>query len=239
MKPILRLLILGLAVLVIGAMQDARAQTAGDAAAFSVTYIEVMPAARDTAAALLTELGGASRKDAPNLRFEVLQRLDRPNHFAVVEAWKDQKAREANGPAAHTRQSREKLQPLLSAAYDERPHTGLAVGSLAAGAGARGAAAYAVTHVDITPPKKDDGIAALQQLAGPSRMDAGNLRYEVWQQNSRPNHFTLVEIWKDHAALEGHEVAAHTRRFRDSLLPMSGSLYDQRPYKALDSPRLK
>ena len=105
---------------------------------------------------------------------------------------------------------------------------------MAAGAGARGAGVYAVTHVDIIPPKKDDGIAALQQLAGPSRQDAGNLRYEVWQQNSRPNHFTLVEIWKDHGALEGHEVAAHTRKFRDLLLPMSGSLYDQRLYQAFD-----
>jgi quinol monooxygenase YgiN len=105
---------------------------------------------------------------------------------------------------------------------------------MAAGAGAQGAAVYAVTHVDIIPPKKDDGIAALQQLAGPSRADAGNLRFEVLQQNSRPNHFTLVEIWKDHAALEGHEMAVHTTTFRELLLPMSGSLYDQRLYQAPD-----
>ncbi len=234
MKPILRLLILGTMVLGIGARQDARAQAAGDAAAFCVTYIEVLPAARETAAATLKALGGASRRDAANLRFEVLQRLDRPNHFAIVEAWKDQKAREAYGAAAYTKQSRAAVQLMLSAVYDERPHTGLALGPIAAGAGARGPAVYAVTHVDIIPPKKDDGIAALQQLAGPSRMEAGSLRYEVWQQNSRPNHFTLVEIWRDHAALEGHEGAAHTRTFRELLLPMSGSLYDQRLYRPLD-----
>ncbi|HEY7676427.1 MAG TPA: putative quinol monooxygenase, partial [Candidatus Methylomirabilis sp.] len=145
-----------------------------------------------------------------------------------------QAAREANGAAAPTKQFHEKLQPLLSSAYDERPHTGLAVGAMAAGAGARGAAVYAVTHVDIIPPKKDDGIAALRQLAGPSRQDAGNLRFEVLQQNSRPNHFTLVEIWKDQEALEGHEVSAHTKTFREVLLPMSGSLYDQRLYRALE-----
>ena len=52
--------------------------------------------------------------------------------------------------------------------------------------------------------------------------------------DSRPNHFTLVEIWRDQAALEGHEVAAHARVFRDLLLPMSGSLYDQRLYRALE-----
>jgi quinol monooxygenase YgiN len=91
-----------------------------------------------------------------------------------------------------------------------------------------------VTHVDFIPPKKDDGIAALQQLADPSRKDTGNLRYEVLQQGSRPNHLTLVEIWRDQDAFEKHEVAAHTKTFRMLALPMSGSLYDQRLYKALD-----
>ena len=196
-------------------------------------------AAKDTAAALLKGLGAASRKGAGSLRSDVLQRRDRPNHFAIAEARTDQKARDATGAAAHMKHFRDALKPLLSSAYAERPHTGLAVGSTAAGAGAQGAAVYTVTRVDIIPPKKDDGIAALQPLAGPSRMDAGTLRYEVWQQISRPNHFTPVEIWKDHEALEGHEVAAHTTKFRDLLLPMSGSLYDQRLYKALDSPRLK
>jgi quinol monooxygenase YgiN len=233
MNAFLRL-VLGLAVLMSGTIQDARAQNAGDAAVYTVTYIEVMPSAKDTAAALLKELGAASRKEAGNLRFDWLQRRDRPNHFVIVEAWKDQKAQDASRAAEYTRQFRDKLQRLLSSPYDERPHTGLAVGSMAAGAGAQAAAVYVVTHVDLIPPKKDDGMAALQQLAGPSRKEAGNLRYEVLQQNSRPNHFTLVEIWKDQEALEGHEVAAHTRTFRDQLLPMSGSLFDQRLYKALD-----
>jgi quinol monooxygenase YgiN len=234
MKPLLRLLVLGAAMLGLGAVQDARAQNPGDAAVYAATYIEVMPAAKDKAAALLRELGAAGRTGAGNLRFEVLQRRDRPNHFAIVEVWTDQKARDASAAAAPTKQFRAALKPLLSSAYDERPHTGLAVGSVAAGAAAQGAAVYVVTHVDIIPPKKDDGVAALRQLAGPSRQEAGNLRYEVWQQSSRPNHFTLVEIWKDQGALEGHEVAAHTKTFRELLLPMSGSLYDQRLYKALD-----
>ena len=83
------------------------------------------------------------------------------------------------------------------------------------------------------PPKKDDGIAALKTLAEPSRKDAGNARYEVWQQNSRPNHFTLIETWKDEKALQAHWTAPHMKSFRDQLLPMSGSLYDERLYKLI------
>ena len=71
-------------------------------------------------------------------------------------------------------------------------------------------------------------------LAGPSRSESGNLRYEVQQQNNRPNHLTLFEIWKDHKALEAHESAPHAVRFRDASTPMSGALFDQRLYRAIE-----
>jgi quinol monooxygenase YgiN len=95
-------------------------------------------------------------------------------------------------------------------------------------------AIYAVTHVDFIPPKKDEGIAALKELVAPSRQDAGNVRFDVLQQTSRQNHLTVVEIWRDLAALDGHAVAAHTKKFRDQLLPMSGSLFDERLYRVVN-----
>jgi quinol monooxygenase YgiN len=103
-----------------------------------------------------------------------------------------------------------------------------------AGGGSRGDAVYVVTHVDVIPPKKDEAIALLQVLADVSRKEGSNLRYDVLQQNSRPNHFTLAEVWKDQSALESHELAAHVTKFRELLLSMSGSLFDQRLYKAID-----
>lgn len=206
----------------------ARAQDANSA--YVVTYIEVVPSAWRNVATLLRNLEGASRKEPGNLRFETPRRLHHPNHFVILEAWKDQKALDAHAAAAATKDFRERLTPVLSAPYDERPHAALAV-SPSGKAGGR--AIYAVTHVDIIPPKKDDGLAMSKELAGPSRKDAGNVRYEVLQQNSRPNHMTLVEIWNGHSALEGHESSPHMKKYRDNLLPMSGSLYDQRLYKAL------
>ena len=225
MTPLVRIL-LGVALMPFGFASASHAQDANSA--FVVTYIEVAPAAKRTAVDLLRELGIASRKDPNSLRFEVVQRIDRPNHFAVLELWKDQKAQEIH--AAATKQFREKMQPLLSAPYDERPHGALAVGP---GGNVAKNAIYAVTHVDIIPPKKDDGIAMTKQLADPSRKESGNFRYDVLQQTSRPNHMTLVEVWSGQKALEGHETSAHIKKYRDALLPMSGSLYDQRLYKAL------
>lgn len=67
-----------------------------------------------------------------------------------------------------------------------------------------------------------------------SRKDAGNVRFEVWQQTSRQNHSTIVEVWQDQPAFEAHVRAGHTRQFREKFQPLSGSLYDERLYKALD-----
>jgi len=215
-------------------MSTAHAQ---DAFAYVVTYIETMPAAEKQASDLIRSYAAAGRDAASNLRFDALQRIDRPNQFALVTAWKDQKAAEAYSAADATKQFRDKLQPLLSAPVDERPHTGLEVASnevVGAIPRDRKGAIYVVTHVDLIPPKKDDGIAALKEVITPSRADSGNLRYELLQQASRPNHLTLVEIWRDRQALEAHEVSAHIRKLRDTLLPMGGALYDQRLYSAVE-----
>lgn len=203
--------------------------------AYVVTYIEVAPSAKDQSADLLRRLAKVSRKDAGSVRFEILQRIGHPGQFAILELWDDKKAADAHGATAHTQLFREKLKPLLRAPYDERPHTALSVGSPAtAGAGTAKGVIYAVTHVDIVPKLKDDGVAAVKQLSEAGRQGQGNLRFESLTQTSRPNHMTVVEIWKDQKAIDAHGTAGHTKQFREKLLPMSGSLYDERFYRALD-----
>ena len=59
------------------------------------------------------------------------------------------------------------------------------------------------------------------------------LRFDVLQQDSRPNHFTVVETWRDEVAYDAHMMAEHTREYRRKLTPMAGALYDERLYEAL------
>ena len=66
-------------------------------------------------------------KEEGNVRLEVLQQHGRPDHFVLLETWKDQKALDAHGMATHTAQWREKLQPLRLSPFDERLHKGLAL----------------------------------------------------------------------------------------------------------------
>jgi len=226
--------LIGLVLLSLGCVHAARAADAG--VAYIVSYFETAPQAANEARGLLQRLGEASRKDQGNLRFEVLQRIGQAHHFAVIEAWQDQQALSAHGAAAHTKQFRDKLMPLLSSPFDERPHSALAVGSMQAApaSDAKAAAVYAVTHVDIVPTQKDIGIALVQQLSENGRKDAGNIRFEGLTQISRPNHMTVVEIWKDQQAVDAHAVAAHKKQFREKLMPLSGSLYDERLYKSIN-----
>jgi quinol monooxygenase YgiN len=199
-------------------------------ATYVIGYIEVAISARAVAVRELRALRDASRKEAGNNGFIALQRIGQPQQFAILEVWSDAKAQASHAAAASTAQFNDKLKPYLAAPVDQRLHTGFAVDrSRVSDAGA----VYVLTHVDLIGAKKDEGLAAIKQLSIDSATDAGNQRYDVLQQSSRPNHLTVVEVWRGNLSLEKHEISSHARKFREALLPMSGSPYDQRLYHAL------
>ena len=237
MSALLGGLVLGGALVAVGAMQDARPQAPAPPAiegnVHAVTYVDVLPTSRAEAVALLAGYRALTRQEDGNLRCEVLSRLGQPHQLVILEVWRDRKAFEAHGRSTSTVETRRKLQAMRLAPLDERVHGALAVGPL--GPAPAGDAVYVVTHVDVVPPRKDDGVAAVKELADTGRASPGNVRFEVVQQANRPNHFTVVEIWKDAAAVQTHSMAEATRRFRDRLAPISGALYDERMYKAVES----
>jgi quinol monooxygenase YgiN len=223
MKPLLAAVAACLAV----AISPVKAQDAKPT--YVVIYIEGTLPARTAALPLLRSLRDASRKETGNNDFEILQRIGQPQHFAIVEAWGNDKARADHAAAAHAKSFREKLKPMLAAPFDERMLTGFAVGT-SKGGGAR--AVYVLTHVDFIP-RNDAGFNALKQSFADSAKDRGVLRYDVLQQPARPNHLTLVEVWSGKMAFDAHESAAHTRTFRDAVGSLVGSPYDQRLYRAI------
>ena len=89
-------------------------------AVYVLTHVDVFPAGKDQTIELLKQLAEASRKEAGNLRLDVLQQDGRANHLPLVEAWRDGDAQRAHAMAEHTRAFRAKLVPLQGALYDER-----------------------------------------------------------------------------------------------------------------------
>lgn len=206
-----------------------RADGPPDTAVYAVSYIEVMASARARAIAALKQYRDASRKEEGYVRLDVFEQTGRPSHFAIVEAWRDQRAFDAHGASAQ-KQLRDTLQPIRVSDYDQRPYKTLAVGT--APATTNGQVVSVVTHVDVAP--NPQVAVLLKRLAEESRQDEGNVRFDVLQHTMRANHFTVIETWRNQQALDAHVATAHTKQYRDELAPMTGSPLDERVYKAVE-----
>jgi quinol monooxygenase YgiN len=101
----------------------ARAQESGARERiYVVTHVDVTP---DNAAAgtkLLQQYAAETRKEKGVVRVEAFVQVSRINHFTLVEVWQTRQALDVHEGAAHTKQFREQIQPMLGSPYDERLH---------------------------------------------------------------------------------------------------------------------
>jgi len=210
------------------------AQTPSESALYAVAYVDVMPSARGAMAGAFRQYRDASRSEEGAGRFELLEQVGRPGHFVVLEAWRDQKAAEAHAAAAPATGYQSALQPIRLSGYDQRPYKPLTVAPIRPGG--VGQTVHIVAHVDIGGGGAGLTTATglLTQLAEASRKEQGNLRFDVLQHATRANHFTVVESWQSMAALDAHSAAMHTRQYRETIQPMTGSPLDERVYLAVE-----
>ena len=219
------------AALVLALVRPVYAEEAVNGPLYTVVYFEVDPTEAAQTAAAARQYAEASSKEDGSLAFEMFQEIARPGRFAVLEVWRDKNAGEAHGKAAAATTLGQKLKTSMIDGFGERPHTGLSVvpakGQVPAGA------IYVLTHVDVFPTFKDQATELVKAQADAARKDDGNLGYDVLQWDGHPNHFTLVEAWRDRKAFDASAAAAHTKEFRQKLTPLEGALYDERLYQAV------
>jgi quinol monooxygenase YgiN len=197
---------------------------------YIVTYSEVQHAFVSQFIGLAQQYRQASGDEEANAEMTVLQEMYRPNRFVVLEEWESEPAFLAHQHLEHVVRFQSGLKDIYNSPSDQRVHNGFAVGPRQFTGPAH---LFVVTHVDVPPPRKDETEALLRSAAEQSRGDLGNTRYDVFQQITRPNHFTVLSVWNDEASLASHQTAPRTRTFRETLGPMLGALYDERLYKPL------
>ena len=208
------------------------AQASADTAHYAVSYVEVLPSARPAMVAALKQYRDTSRREDGYLRFDMLEQVGRPGHFAILETWKDQEAFDAHEMAEHAKAFLDALKSLRLSDYDQRPYKTLTVASAAAVGNGR--AIYVVTHVDTVGGGQTDAPGLLTRLAEASRKEEGCLRFDVVQHTMRANHFTVIEIWENQKTRDAHAAALQTKQYRNLLQPMAGSPLDERLFKAVE-----
>jgi quinol monooxygenase YgiN len=209
--------------------QAARAQDASQPV-YIVTYVEVAPNSVADARKLMLDYANEAKKASGAVATEALQRISEPNHFALIEQWQSQAAKQAFAATPSVTTFRAALNPLQSAVYDERVHAALSVGPAKP---LTGDAIVVLTHVDVVPTQVEPGTAKVKGFAEEGRNAPGNLRFDDVVQANRKNHFTLIESWQKPADKSAWISTKTARAFREELQPMSGALYDERVYKPL------
>jgi quinol monooxygenase YgiN len=207
----------------------ARAQDAAQPV-YIVTYTEVAPAKVAEARKLILGYAKEARKANGAVAIDALQRISDVGHFALIEQWQSLAAKQAFASTDPYTKYRAALDPLRSAAYDERIHGMLSVG---ASKPPSGDAIVVLTHVDVVPTQVEPGTAKVKAFVEEGRNAQGNLRFDDVIQSNRKNHFTVIESWKSQADKNAWISSKTARSFREELQPMGGALYDERVYKIL------
>jgi quinol monooxygenase YgiN len=109
----------------------------------------------------------------------------------------------------------------------------LAVAAAPRGAHAQSGAIYGVTTLDVAPSATSQGVALLKAYRDAALKQAGNTGVTLLQEADWPNRFVVYEGWKDQAAYDANEKAAHTAELRDKLKPIGGAPYDRRDYRVI------
>jgi quinol monooxygenase YgiN len=108
----------------------------------------------------------------------------------------------------------------------------LAVTSAACAQGS-GGVVYLVTYIDVTPKAVVSGAAVLERYRAATHAQAGSQRADVLQEMARPDRFAILETWSGKLALDAHDRAPTTIKFRQDLGEIESGPYDERICRSL------
>lgn len=70
-----------------------------------------------------------------------------------------------------------------------------------------------VALLTARPDRLEELRSLLENMIGPSRAEQGNLRYDLWQDQTTPLRFVLDELYVDEAAVAAHRLTPHFKHY--------------------------
>ena len=71
-----------------------------------------------------------------------------------------------------------------------------------------------ITGIPVARPGKAEELKALLVAMAPhSRAEPGNLRWDIWQDQSRPDRIVLDELYRDDSAVVAHHQTPHYKDY--------------------------
>jgi quinol monooxygenase YgiN len=189
----------------------------------TVFYVEAPPS---RAASALAGLQAEAReaRAAGAATAEALSESGRPSRMALVVAWRDLPAAEAERRA---KALQARLAPDLQAPVDNRlndPIVPLDLKPAPAGA------FNVLMHIDVLP----DGAATAREALVAQKAEVmaapGALAFAAASQVGRPNHFAVLEAWRSRSAYEAYAASPAGQALRRKLDPFKGAPFDDRFY---------
>ena len=76
-----------------------------------------------------------------------------------------------------------------------------------------------LVFVNVKPEHVEDFRRITVYNHDNTRLEEGNVRFDVLQSNEDPTKFTLVEVFRDEEAAKLHKTTAHYLRWREEVAP--------------------
>lgn len=74
-----------------------------------------------------------------------------------------------------------------------------------------------VANVTVYPEFKDELLSAIETVVKATRLEEGNISYDVFEDINNPLRFTFIENWKSSDAIASHNASAHFIEFAKAL----------------------
>jgi len=152
----------------------------------------------------------------------ILQQLRAANHFEVIGRFSSPAAYEAHLISTANLDYRRGVASALASPYEDRLHSARGEQTWP-GAGAGDV--VVIMQIEIQPPRLDEALALVEELAAAQSADAAMSGQVLLQRHHRPSNLELISLWTSAEAFEEHLAAQAPRlALASRLVPRSMSV---------------